>query len=254
MGIRDYLIIIALMFINLVTTAFLAFKSNLVNFELGIVIVLLILDLIFVLGQHFRISIAFFTVSLINMVLLFFWQPDFIFALIAVIDILILYYLLLYRKTEAALDSIPEDSEDLFAELGLPTIQQIANQDMSQQRANHDISVIYPTQERPLAKTNSMDTTDVFVEKKPTIQTYDEFEQKDQAPEEYVHIEELGLPEAEERTPRGKHTYRLYYEEPKQELTFQPIELLEKKIEQKVKRIKKRTTRKKTGRARKKRF
>ncbi|MFH1917386.1 MAG: hypothetical protein ABIJ21_09065 [Nanoarchaeota archaeon] len=244
MGIRDYLIILALMFINLVTTAFLAFRSKLVNFELGIVIVLLILDLIFVLSQKPRLAIAFFTVSLINMLLLFFWQPDFIFALLAIIDILILYYLVLYRKTEAALstEQIPEETEDLFAELGLPTIEQIAK---------NDISMIYPAQETSFTKIVSDDKitpTDVFVEKKPALQTYEEFEQAQTPPEDYVHIEELGLPEAEEKIPQRKYTYHLYYEEPRQDLSFQPIEVLEKKIEQKVKRIRKRTTGKKKKR------
>ena len=212
---RDYFIVILLMFVNLITTSFLGFRSSFVQAEIIALTILVIINLAFVLLSNRRLALAFFFISLLNMAFLFTIRQDLIFIIVSLVNIFVLYYLTLVHvpsagTTHPKAESFAEQDEDLFRELGLPTIEQIRQPEQS---------FIYPETHSP----------EYYVEKKS-----EQTKEKKETRKEYVHIDELDLPDAKEEEPIRNYSYALYYEEPRQNITFQSIDAFEKKIEKKI--------------------
>jgi hypothetical protein len=202
---RDYFIVILLMFVNLITTSFLGFRSSFVQAEIIALAILIIINLAFVLLFSRRLALAFFFISLLNMIFLFTIRQDFIFVLVSLVNVFILYYLtLVYASAPDMRTLSAEKDEDLFTELGLPTIEQMRQPENP---------VIFPTGS----------AANYFVEKKTAQESQD-----------FVHIDELDLPDGKEDTSSRKYSYQLYYEEPRQDISFQPIDVLERRIEKKL--------------------
>lgn len=227
MGDRDYFIVILLMFINLIATSFLGFRSSFVQAEIIAISVLIIINLAFVLLANRRIALAFFFISLLNMVFLFTIRPDLIFVIVALVNAFVLYYLtLIYipssakRQMDDDIKSYKERDEDLFRELGIPTVEQM-------RQPEH--SFIYPPSIFP-----DTHQSDYFVEKKTGQMSATEDSKTRKSEPDYVHIDELELPDAREEEPVRNYSYELYYEAPRQDITFQSIDAFEKKIEKRI--------------------
>ncbi|MFH1073295.1 MAG: hypothetical protein V1743_07750 [Nanoarchaeota archaeon] len=285
MGERDYFLVLFLMFVNLLLTNFFTFSSTLFTFELIIICILLVLNIVFIFSRDRQgFAYLFFGLSIINNLYLFFTLLAFLPILLVIINVVILFYLyslsavealVLMKKelkpgvetearTEAGTEAgtkartessfhdveevlegtrVQEMPENVFRSLDLEELKNISSQAIprSFMYAPEESEVQY-LKDIGVSKHKQRAPEELFVEKKPGresgIMTEHEFleqEEMKMVNQEYMHVEELGLPEAMEKPlpPNKKFTYQLYYEEPKLTMEFKPIEHLEKKIERK---------------------
>ncbi|MBU1976157.1 MAG: hypothetical protein KKG59_07175 [Nanoarchaeota archaeon] len=105
----DYLLIIVLMFINLIAVVYISF--HMVHLEFLVVLVLGILDVWFIIEKQSQgTAITFFSVALLNAAFLFIWSLDMIFAIISIVNLLLIYYTIHYiphQRTVSTLLTLP---------------------------------------------------------------------------------------------------------------------------------------------------
>jgi len=261
MGERDYFLVLFLMFVNLLLTNFFTFSSQLFVFELIIICILLVLNILFIFSRDRQgFAYIFFGLSIINNLYLFFTLLAFLPILLVIINVVILFYMYaisdverLVRmregiqpgaETKADFHGVEdvwegtraqERQENIFSSLNLDDLKDIDQRDPRSFVSEPGVQYwedIDAAKEKP---------EELFVEKRQGqdwgIMTEHEFMESEEMKQmrEYKHIEELGLPEAMEKPlpPDKRFTYQIYYEDPKLTLEFKPIEHLEKKIERK---------------------